>query len=41
MKMHWQTAIAGLTCVLIALHLVVRFGFHAMGSFQGIALAGS
>jgi heavy metal translocating P-type ATPase len=39
MKVHWQSAIAGLTCVLIALHLVIRFGLHATGSFHGITIA--
>ena len=39
MKLHRQTLIAGLTCVLIALHLVLRFGFHAAGSFHGITAA--
>ncbi len=39
MRLHWQTVIAGLTCVLVALHLVLRFGFHLTGSFHGIATA--
>ncbi len=38
-RLHWQSAIAGLACVLIALHLVLRFGFRATGSFHGIATA--
>jgi hypothetical protein len=36
--MDWQTAIAGLPCVLIALHLVLRFGVMRPVS-HGIATA--
>ena len=39
MRSHWQSAIAGLTFVLIALHLVLRFGFRVTGSFHGIVTA--
>jgi cation transport ATPase len=38
-KQHWQTAIAALTCILIALHLVIRFGFHPTGAFLGLPIA--
>jgi heavy metal translocating P-type ATPase len=38
-KLHWQAAIAGCTTVLIALHLVARFGLHSTGSVFGFAIA--
>jgi heavy metal translocating P-type ATPase len=38
-KLHWQSAIAVLTCVLIASHLVIRFGLHSAGIFFGLPIA--
>jgi heavy metal translocating P-type ATPase len=39
MRLDWQTVIAGLTGVLIALHLVVRFALHSTGTFHGVPIA--
>jgi heavy metal translocating P-type ATPase len=38
-KQHWQTAIAALAGLAIALHLVVRFGLHSSLALHGIPIA--